>query len=182
LTQSLSSLTVSPVSTTTTRKEWKLAELAQEAGVSPRTVRYYVQRGLLPAPPFKGPDTVYGEEHLVRLKAIRVLQARFLPLDAIQVELARLGPEELKALAEGDPALVPPPGAPPALEAPAPAPSPAPEPVKTPPADSSQAGVTSWRRWELAPGLELHLADTADEKTRALADRVRDLIQKSQER
>jgi hypothetical protein len=42
--------------------------------------------------------------------------------------------------------------------------------------------VTSWRRWELAPGLELNLADTADEKTRALADRVRALIQESQER
>ena len=59
-----------------------IEELADRAGVSRRTVRYYVQRGLLPAPPFKGPDTVYGEEHLVRLKAIRVLQARFLPLDA----------------------------------------------------------------------------------------------------
>jgi DNA-binding transcriptional MerR regulator len=160
---------------TTTRKEWKLAELAQEAGVSPRTVRYYVQRGLLPAPPFKGPDTVYGEEHLLRLKAIRVLQARFLPLDAIQVELARLSPEELQALAEADPA----------VEAPAPAPSmpPTAGPVKTSPrADTSEAGVTSWRRWELAPGLELHLADTADEKTRALAERVRALIQESQER
>ncbi|HEY0096247.1 MAG TPA: MerR family transcriptional regulator, partial [Archangium sp.] len=46
----------------------------------------------------------------------------------------------------------------------------------------SSAGVTSWRRWELAPGLELNLADTADEKTRALAERVRALIQESQER
>ena len=96
------------MSTTNTRKEWKLAELAAAAGVSPRTVRYYVQRGLLPAPPFKGPDTVYGEDHLVRLKAIRVLQARFLPLDAIQVELARLSPDELKALADSEPSPLPP--------------------------------------------------------------------------
>jgi DNA-binding transcriptional MerR regulator len=164
------------VSTTTTRKEWKLAELAAEVGVSPRTVRYYVQRGLLPAPPFKGPDTVYGEDHLLRLKAIRALQAKFLPLDAIQVELARLSPEELKALGEADPAALPPP-------APAPAPSTPPVPTKREPRDdSSEAGVTSWRRWELAPGLELNLADTADEKTRALAERVRALIQESQER
>jgi DNA-binding transcriptional MerR regulator len=166
------------VSTTTTRKEWKLAELAAEVGVSPRTVRYYVQRGLLPAPPFKGPDTVYGEDHLLRLKAIRALQAKFLPLDAIQVELARLSPEELKALVESDAASLPPPAL-----APAPAPSPVPTPVKPGPRDdASEAGVTSWRRWELAPGLELHLADTADEKSRALADRVRALIQESQER
>jgi DNA-binding transcriptional MerR regulator len=166
------------VSTTTTRKEWKLTELAEEAGVSPRTVRYYVQRGLLPAPPFKGPDTVYGEEHLLRLKAIRALQAKFLPLDAIQVELARLGPDELKALGEAE-------AAPPAPAAPSPE---ALEPVlprgpaKAEASVSPSDGVTSWRRWELAPGLELQLADTADAKTRALAERVRALIQESQER
>lgn len=168
----MSGLTVSGVSTTNTRKEWKLTELAEAAGVSPRTVRYYVQRGLLPAPPFKGPDTVYGEDHLVRLKAIRVLQARFLPLDAIQVELARLGPDELKALAESKPT------APPS----APALPPLPGPVKAEAPPSPSSAVTSWQRWELAPGLELHLADTADAKTRALAERVRALIQESQER
>ncbi|WP_375770390.1 helix-turn-helix domain-containing protein [Archangium gephyra] len=172
------------MSTTNTRKEWKLTELAEAAGVSPRTVRYYVQRGLLPAPPFKGPDTVYGEEHLVRLKAIRVLQAKFLPLDAIQVELLRLGPDELKALADSEPGTLPPPGPVAAAGPSAPAPA---SPSRTGQAkDEAPAsppdGVTSWRRWELAPGLELHLADTADAKTRALAERVRALIQESQER
>jgi len=155
------------VSTTTTPREWKLAELAAEAGVSPRTVRYYVQRGLLPAPPFRGPDTVYGEEHLLRLRAIRALQARFLPLDAIQVELARLEPEALRALASSEPPAEPPPTPTPASEA----------HRATPPPPG-----THWQRWELAPGLELHLADTADTKTRALAERVRALIQESQER
>ncbi|HEX5747188.1 MAG TPA: helix-turn-helix domain-containing protein [Archangium sp.] len=163
------------MSTTNTRKEWKLTELAEAAGVSPRTVRYYVQRGLLPAPPFKGPDTVYGEEHLVRLKAIRALQARFLPLDAIQVELARLGPDELKALTESEPTAV-------TSSTSAPAAPALPEPVKAEAPPSPSSPVTSWRRWELAPGLELHLADTADAKTRALAERVRALIQESQER
>ncbi len=158
-----------------TQSEWKLAELAAEAGVSPRTVRYYVQRGLLPAPPFKGPDTVYGPEHLLRLKAIRVLQARFLPLDAIQVELARLSPDELRALAES-----------PLPSSPLPPPT-APEPlssseVSMPTPAPRQASVAGYRRWVLAPGLELHLADSADEKTRALADRVRALIEQSDER
>jgi DNA-binding transcriptional MerR regulator len=155
---------------TTPRDEWKLTELAAEAGVSPRTVRYYVQRGLLPAPPFKGPDTVYGEEHRVRLKAIRALQARFLPLEAIQVELARLSLEELKALAHAGPPPLP---GPPAV------PPPGGEPVKRPPPVPSPDGVTRWVRWELAPGLELHLSDTADEKTRALAEHLRALTQKS---
>jgi DNA-binding transcriptional MerR regulator len=164
------------VSTTKTPREWKLTELAGAAGVSPRTVRYYVQRGLLPAPPFKGPDTVYGEDHLLRLKAIRALQAKFLPLDAIQVELARLSPDELKALADTDSAPLP------SSAAEASAPAPLPSPEKTGAAVSPPDGVTSWRRWELAPGLELHLADTADAKTRALVERVRALIQESQER
>jgi DNA-binding transcriptional MerR regulator len=169
------------VSTTKTRKEWKLTELAEAAGVSPRTVRYYVQRGLLPAPPFKGPDTVYGEDHLLRLKAIRAMQARFLPLDAIQVELSRLSPDELKALAEVDPADLRPLTAA-ELSEPAPAPPPRSGPVKDEAPAAPSAPVTSWRRWELAPGLELHLADTADAKTRALAERMRTLIQESQER
>ncbi|WP_395844186.1 helix-turn-helix domain-containing protein [Cystobacter fuscus] len=165
------------VSQAKTSREWKLSELAEAVGVTPRTVRYYVQRGLLPAPPFKGPDTVYGEEHLLRLKAIRVLQARFLPLDAIQVELARLTPEALQALAEAEPSAPPPvPGAvpPPAV--------PAPAPVSPPESAPPSAAPTNWRRWELAPGLELHLADTADAKTRALAEHLRALLQQSQER
>ena len=165
------------MSTTNAKTEWKLAELAAAAGVSPRTVRYYVQRGLIPAPPFKGPDTVYGEDHLRRLKAIRVLQARFMPLDAIQVELLRLSPEELRKLSEAElpTETLPPP--------PAPVP---PEPARSPggcvvvPPATKQAVVAGYRRWELAPGLELHLADSADEKTRALAERVRALIEQSE--
>jgi DNA-binding transcriptional MerR regulator len=157
------------VSPSNTSPEWKLSELAEAVGVTPRTVRYYVQRGLLPAPPFKGPDTVYGEEHLLRLKAIRVLQARFLPLDAIQVELARLTPEALQSLAGSEPSAPPPPPPSPLSVVPS-------EPA--PRAPSS----TSWHRWELAPGLELHLAETADAKTRALAEHLRALLQKPQER
>lgn len=165
------------MSTTSAKTEWKLAELAAAAGVTPRTVRYYVQRGLLPAPPFKGPDTVYGEEHLRRLKAIRVLQARFMPLDAIQVELLRLSPEELRKLSEAE---LPTDTLPPAPVTPEPAQSPG-GCVPVAPA-SKQAMVAGYRRWELAPGLELHLADSADEKTRALAERVRALIEQSEER
>ena len=71
----------------TSRGPWKLDELAREAGVAPRTVRYYVQRGLLPPPVFRGPDTVYEERHLLRLLAIRRLQQAFLPLERIAVEI-----------------------------------------------------------------------------------------------
>jgi len=160
------------VSTRKTQTEWKLAELAEEAGVSPRTVRYYVQRGLLPAPPFKGPDTVYGEEHLLRLKAIRVLQARFLPLDAIQAELQRLSPDALRTLARESATPVPPVYPPPPVALCAP-----PPPVVSP----RPVGMARYQRWELAPGLELHVSEAADAKVRALAERVRALIEEFQE-
>lgn len=82
-------------------REYKLEELAREAGTSARTVRYYVQRGLLPAPAFRGKDTAYGEEHLARLRAIRRLQEAYLPLDAIAVELEGRSTEELEKIAAG---------------------------------------------------------------------------------
>nr|WP_255653417.1 MerR family transcriptional regulator [Myxococcus sp. XM-1-1-1] len=170
----MSSPTVRVVNTRKTQSEWKLAELAEEAGVSPRTVRYYVQRGLLPAPPFKGPDTVYGEEHLIRLKAIRVLQARFLPLDAIQAELLRLTPDELRKLAESAPTPTPPTYGP--------ATSPEPQNVAPAPPVRRPNGASNYQRWELAPGLELHVSDSAEAKTRALAERVRALIEEFQDK
>lgn len=83
-------------------RSYKLEELAAEAGVSPRTVRYYVQRGLLPAPEFRGKDTVYGREHLLRLHAIKRLQQGHLPLDEIQVRLANATLAELARLARSE--------------------------------------------------------------------------------
>lgn len=139
-----------------TTQTWKLEELAQQTGVSARTIRYYVQRGLLPAPVFRGRDTVYSHEHLLKLKAIRRLQERFLSLDAIQHQLAHASPEALSSLlAEQDEtnALLP------LL------PWPAPGTRAVPPVPGER-----WQRWQLAPGLELHLADSADAVTRRQAE------------
>src|SRR5262249_19567514 len=80
---------------------YKLDEVARAAGTSARTVRYYVQRGLLPAPVFRGKDTAYGHEHLVRLRAIRKLQDAFFPLDAIAVELERRSLAGIERIADG---------------------------------------------------------------------------------
>lgn len=81
---------------------YKLEELAAEAGVSPRTVRYYVQRGLLPAPEFRGKDTAYGRGHLLRLHAIKRLQQAHLPLDEIQIRLQGASDAELERIARAD--------------------------------------------------------------------------------
>lgn len=81
---------------------YKLQELAEEAGVAARTVRYYVQRGLLPTPEFRGKDTVYGREHLLRLHAIKRLQQAHLPLDEIHARLANATEDELCRLSHFD--------------------------------------------------------------------------------
>lgn len=77
-----------------------LARLADQSGVSERTIRYYIQFGLLPAPEGAGPRSRYGRSHLGRLRLIRMLQDRHLPLSAIRKVLARRSEREIARIAE----------------------------------------------------------------------------------
>lgn len=77
---------------------YDLQELCAEAGVTPRTVRYYIQQGLLPAPEPQGPATRYGQGHLDRLRLIRDLQAEHQPLAVIRQRLEELRDEEVRRL------------------------------------------------------------------------------------
>jgi DNA-binding transcriptional MerR regulator len=61
-----------------------IGDLAELAGVSRRTVRYYVQEGLLPAPLGLGRGNHYGQEHLDRLLRIKALQEAGQSLDGIR--------------------------------------------------------------------------------------------------
>jgi DNA-binding transcriptional MerR regulator len=146
--------------------ELKLDELAERAGVSPRTVRYYIQRGLLTAPAFRGADTSYGEEHLVALRAIKKLQEAYWPLDTIAGALAHRSPADLERIASG--ALVPPrdeAGAAEAQAAPAPA---AAHPYRHAPA----AHRTRVERVRLADGVELSIEEGASKEARALVENI----------
>jgi hypothetical protein len=51
-----------------------IGDLADLASVSRRTVRYYVQEGLLPAPFGVGRGNHYGREHLDQLLRVKALQ------------------------------------------------------------------------------------------------------------
>ena len=97
---------------------YAIGDLAELAGVSRRTVRYYVQEGLLPAPLGLGRGNHYGREHLDRLLKVKALQEKGYTLDEIR-------------------------GARAAEEAPPAAPAP-------------ERAV--YRRLQLAPGVELHVA------------------------
>jgi DNA-binding transcriptional MerR regulator len=103
---------------------FSIDELAELAGVSRRTVRYYVQEGLLPPPLGVGRGRHYDRSHLGRLLEVKAQQEAGLSLDEIR---ARRTPPS----GRGEPA-----------------PAPAPKPVPR----------STWRRLELAPGVELHLA------------------------
>jgi DNA-binding transcriptional MerR regulator len=80
-----------------TEQEYAIGELADLAGVTPRTIRYYVSIGLLPAPEQAGPRTRYTEGHLKRLHLIRQLQRQHLPLAEIGERIGRLDDEAVGA-------------------------------------------------------------------------------------
>jgi DNA-binding transcriptional MerR regulator len=79
---------------------YTITDLARLAGVTPRTVRYYVAQGLLPSPEAAGPGTRYSEDHLARLRLIRRLQREHLPLAEIRGRLTSLADEEVRGLVE----------------------------------------------------------------------------------
>ena len=69
-------------------KRYGIGELARLGGVSRRTVRYYVQRGLLPTPTGTGRGDHYTQRHLDSLIQIRLLQDGGVPLADIAQRLA----------------------------------------------------------------------------------------------
>lgn len=80
-----------------------IGELARLAGVTPRTIRYYVTQGLLPAPTGAGPGAHYGQGHLDRLHVIKRLQRQHLPLSEIRERLAGLSDDQVAELSHGAP-------------------------------------------------------------------------------
>lgn len=64
--------------------EYKVSELADKAGVTKRTIHYYISKGLLLPPEGSGVNSLYNEEHLERILLIKKLQAEYMPLNKIR--------------------------------------------------------------------------------------------------
>lgn len=77
-----------------------LKELVKATDVSERTIRYYIQEGVLPPPSGSGPASRYGVEHLTRLSLVRRFKAALLPLNQIKQLFDELLPEELEQVAD----------------------------------------------------------------------------------
>ena len=69
-------------------KELTLKELATEAGVPERTIRFYISRGLVDPPLRGGRGAAYGEKHKERLEHIRSMQAKGMMLAEISHALS----------------------------------------------------------------------------------------------
>jgi len=77
---------------------YDLKELCREADVTARTVRYYIQQGLLRSPGSPGPGAKYDDGHLKRLFLIKRLQKEHLPLAEIRKKLNSLSEKEVEQL------------------------------------------------------------------------------------
>lgn len=80
-----------------------ISELAAGTGVEPRTIRSYVEKGIIPGPDSLGRGARYPQDALDRLKVLALLRDanRSLTLDQIRILLQKLGPSELRGLADG---------------------------------------------------------------------------------
>ena len=83
---------------------YSLAELAEFTGLEERTIRSYIERGLLAGANARGRAASYSDEHLARLNIIMSLR-RARPnigLSEIRVFLQNLSPDQIKRFAGGE--------------------------------------------------------------------------------
>jgi DNA-binding transcriptional MerR regulator len=172
---------------------YDLRQLAREAGVTPRTVHFYIQQGLLPPAGSVGPRARYGAAHLARLRLIKRLQREYLPLSEIGRRMEGLSDRQVAGLVSGG---EPKPSSPksksaleyvrtllksgPAQQEAAAAPmSASPEPRTASPEASPDR--SQWERIALAPGVELHirrpLSRARQRQVERLLDGARQLLQ-----
>lgn len=85
------------------QESYSLSELAEAVGIEARTIRSYIERGLLPGAQARGRASSYSGEHLSRLKVIKSLRRARpnISLSEIRIFLQELNPEQINALAHG---------------------------------------------------------------------------------
>jgi len=80
--------------------QYLIGELANLTGLTVRTIRYYMDEGLLPPPQSQGRYAYFKENYLSRLKLIQRLKDAYLPLKEIKRILDPLTDDEIKEYAE----------------------------------------------------------------------------------
>ncbi len=75
--------------------KYTIEELCELTGLSRRTVRYYVQEGLIDPPAGRGRGGFYFDSHLTRLRQIRAMQEQGMSLSVIRAHLQGVGAKEV---------------------------------------------------------------------------------------
>jgi DNA-binding transcriptional MerR regulator len=79
--------------------QYTIEQLSELTGVPVRTIRSYVEKGLLKAPPHRGPKTRYYEEHRKVLETIRLLKHQGIKgISGIRDYLDSMSPEEIEEI------------------------------------------------------------------------------------
>jgi len=183
-------------------RSWTIEELAEQAESSVRTIRYYISEGLLPKPEGRGRSTIYNAEHLQRLRLIRGLIAQRVPLNEIREQISTLSSNDLEDLladtrnrqAEEHSARTSSPKeylsallarAREERQSPRIQQRTMAEPLSlASPSPSLQLHEIPvsykdlWTRYELAPGVELHVARSAEKRERALVKALFEAVSK----
>jgi DNA-binding transcriptional MerR regulator len=79
-----------------TAEELLIHELAERAGISVRTIRYYIDEGLLPQPSYQGKYSYYTLNYVDRLELIRRLKESYLPLREINEIMNSLTDDQVR--------------------------------------------------------------------------------------
>ena len=169
-----------------------IEDLAARVKLSVRTIRFYITEGLIPGPEGRGTATTYSEEHLLKLRLVRRLSDQRVPLSQIKTQMDGLTLGEIESLLRGQEeqqarlvqaaqessprayvaALLD--RAQSLKEAPSSQPSSPSSPSRKHSFPSAQAPVPPasevWQRWELAPGVELHVRGDAERRHKSLID------------
>lgn len=131
---------------------YRIGELAEKAGVTKRTVHYYISRGLLPPPEGAGLATTYSDEHLYRIMLIKKMQDEYLPLDEIRRRIRSIAlADVMKAIESGDVTAA--------------------EESNGSYSEGSNTGNT-YERIELGLGIELHYPSECSMKARRIVDKI----------
>jgi DNA-binding transcriptional MerR regulator len=82
---------------------YTLNDLAEATGIEARTIRSYIERGLLPSADARGRGATYSAEHLLRLRAIQVLRRARpnIQLNEIRIFLQQMSPQQLSDFCSG---------------------------------------------------------------------------------
>jgi len=145
---------------------YTMSQLVEQTGYPERTIRNYIQQGVLPD--IERKDGLYGEDHVRLLLAIGLLQEQGIRRhDELRVRLAAMSPDQLvRFIGEVDDEQEPP-----EAEATMTVPVAMSTPSQPPPL-AGDATREEWERIVLAPGLELHVRRDATAEVRRVAEEI----------